>query len=353
MIHKLFSAMFFLFLLIASISTQAQTAQIVFTHDGVVTTAHWSEDETRVLTASEDGYVRLWDTADDTPIWETDTGSPVIGLDWHPDETIVLTWTADGRILLLNSASGDVTVDSTGDLITGARWRSDGQEILFLSRERVYTSTLPVESDFAAGNLTIEHDSHVLTANWNNDETRILTLETNGIAHIWDSETGSELASIRLDEETLGVAWSAEESLIIAWGGNDLVQMYATDTGRGVRAFRHRTFVEGAIWNSDETRILSWGADDAAYLWDAATGDQIIALQHEDWVTGAIWNNDETRILSWSFNTLWLWADDGSLLQTFDHDALVNGAIWNNNETRILSWSWDGTARIWDVNGSP
>ncbi len=350
---RLFSAILIL-LLFAFFGVAQQTAVTVFTHDGVVTSAAWNSDETQLLTASEDGFVRLWDVTTGETIWQSDLSAPVGGALWNPDETLVLAWTTSGNTILLNTESGTQTAElpSNNDApVNGARWHSDGATILVWKENMVSAPTLRGADDFTSARFVLEHESTVLDARWNADETRVLTVELVGIAHVWDATDGTEITTVNLDDETLGVAWSTDLQYVIAWGGNNQVQLFNIETGRGMEAFNHRTFVEGAIWNNDETRIMSWGADDAARIWDAQTGDSIMALRHEDWVTGATWNTDETRILTWSFNTLWLWRADGQLIRTFDHDALVTGASWNSDQTKLLSWSWDGTARIWNIRG--
>ncbi len=345
-----------LVILMLVVATVAQD-QTLLPHGGIVTSAAWNQAETQILTASEDGRVRIWDAASGELVQELDHDAPVR---WIMDDTGVLSWTSDGTVTVWQD--GAVLRSTSGDSpIRGAIWR-EGAVLLWDDSGSVRLWTDDSTREF-------HHDVYVRDVAWR--DQRLMTLEMNGQAHIWDTASGEELRTMTFGDEVLGFAWSDDADRMLVWGGGGAVRLYDisgdneqlvetfahlsfvdgaawNNDKRLVETFAHLSFVDGAAWNNDETRILSWGADDTVRLWDAQTGDRLLSLLHQDWVTGAALSADETRILSWSFNTVWLWDATGTTpLATFTHDSLVTGAAWNADETQILSWSWDGTARVW------
>lgn len=321
-----------------------QATPLVLPHDDIVTSAQWDVTETRLLTTSEDGTIRLWDARTGEAIWQVNQQSAVRGAVW--DQARILAWTKGGEIVVLDAQTGsELQQLSLDGMISGARWISE-DEILVWYGQQVVSLTLDGETLFSA-----VHQTRVLQAM--PSDGHILTYELGGLAHIWDAQTGEELRQLRFNEETLGVAWRDDESGLISWGGDGAAVIWSIEDGQQlvIRSLDHtRTFVSGAAWNADQTRVVSWGADETARLWDADTGELLFSARHTDWVTGAALNKTEDKLLTWSFNTAYVWdIENRTLIFSVSHDNLVSGAVFNQDETQLLTWSWDGTARVWTV----
>ena len=160
----------------------------------------------------------------------------------------------------------------------------------------------------------LHHEDGVLGAQFNGDESRILTWSLDGTARLWDAATGTQIG----------------------------------------QPLHHEARVWGALFNGGERSILTWSEDRTARLWDAASGAQIgQPMYHEDDVLGARFNNDKNRILTWSLDgtaRLWDVATGTQIGQPLRHEASVWGALFSGGERRVLTWSSDGTARLWDVD---
>jgi WD40 repeat protein len=182
--------------------------------------ASWNADETRILSWSNDGTVKLWDVAallspdaDGTPLAILPHDDQVNGASWNADETRILSW--------------------GGDNYTGSVKLWDVAALLSPDADGAPLDILP-------------HDDGVLGASWNADETRILSWSEDNTAKLWDV---AALLSPDADGAPLAI-------------------------------LPHGSFVSGATWNADETRILSWGGDNytgSVKLWDVA------ALLSPDW----------------------------------------------------------------------
>lgn len=326
---------------------RAESAVMGLEHDAVVTWAGWSPDETYILTASEDGTVRLWDRASGELVRVYEHGSPVRGASWDRSGAGFVSWTDAGIIYLwsLEAAAPLVTLTNAGP-VRGVLLAPDDGSILSWGGEVAIVWSLEDDE-----RLRLEHRSAVRSAEWSDDHAHILTFAEAGTATVWDASTGERISEQAFGRDALGAAWTAAEDRVLAWTMSRGVQVWRPGAFAPSLTLPHRTFVDGAVWNADETRILSWSADDTAKVWDAQSGREILTLRHIDWVEGARFSQDETRILSWSYDSVFLWADDGAKLGEFRHDLLVTGAVWNQNEDYVLSWGWDGTARVWDVRG--
>ncbi|KAJ1445633.1 WD40-repeat-containing domain protein [Pelagophyceae sp. CCMP2097] len=125
-------------------------------HGGSVWCCAFSADDTRVVTASEDGTARLWDAT---------TGALQTTLQGH-----------------------------TGDVVRSCALSSDGTRFVTASMDG--TARL---CDAATGALltTLEGHTDVWSCAFSPDGTRVVTASWNKTAQLWDAETGALQATLR------------------------------------------------------------------------------------------------------------------------------------------------------------
>lgn len=332
--------------------SQSKPDFLTIRHTERVTYAQWSADSGRILTTSEDGTIRMSDSQTGSTLWERSEDNPIVGASWSTDELFIIAWSTDDMALLINAETGDVS-DRSNSQIQHAIWKSDSTAVLMYSAN-ILNTLLVEDGRFGDGLFALETPDSIVSAQWNADETHILTFHKSRNATIWDVATNDKIGTYRFPEGTTGIAWSANGDQFASWGQENVVALWdISPTGGMVQAgsFRHnRTFVIGAQWAMDDMQLLTWGADETARIWDVTNGTELISVYHTDWVTGARLNQDGTKLVTWSYQSAYVWdAQTGDLLYQAPHDNLVSGASLNADETRLLTWSWDGTARVWGV----
>jgi hypothetical protein len=137
-------------------------------HTGSVEHAAWSSDDTRIVTASRDGSVRVWDAA---------TGVELFSLYGHTDRVWHAAWSSDDTRIVTASDDGSAKV---WDAATGA-------ELFTLSG----------------------HTAGVVYAAWSSDDTRIVTASSDGSARIFivDVDALIEFACTRTDRNLTQEEW--------------------------------------------------------------------------------------------------------------------------------------------------
>ncbi len=332
--------------------SQNESSVLTITHTERVTTAQWSADSGRILTASEDGTIRMSDSETGDVVWEWSDVNPIVGASWSPDESLIIAWDTNDLTLLIDAETGGVS-DKNSFSVQHAIWNRDSTAVMIYNTNILNVITVR-EGRFGDGLFALETPDTLLSAQWNADERQILTFHESRHATIWDVASGNEISTYRFPEETTGIAWSANADHFASWGQESIITLWdISATGRilSMRDFRHnRTFVIGAQWAMDDNQLLTWGADETARIWDVTSGTELIRVYHTDWVTGAQLNDDGTLLVTWAYQFAYVWnAQTGDLIDQVAHDNLVSGATLNADETRLLTWSWDGTARVWDV----
>jgi WD40 repeat protein len=322
--------------------------------------AVWNTDESRVLTASEDGTARVWSTEREAELF-TLFGHTAV---WNNDGSRILTASNDGTARVWDAETGKELLTLSGHTkpVDQAVWSADESRILTTRCDRRSDDYSCVQGtagvwDAETGEelLTLSgHTAYISQAVWKADGSRILTASWDGTARMWDAHTGEELLTLIHGGWVNQAVWNADESRILtAASWDNTARVWDAQTGEELLTLSgHTLFVHQATWNADESRILTASNDGTARVWDAKTGEELLSLSIQEGVGQAVWNADESRILTvGTDHIVRIWdAETGEeLLALSGHTDYINRAAWNANESRILTASEDGTARVWEA----
>jgi len=291
----------------------------LWSHEWPVNGAMWNQDESIVLTWSDDDWVaKLWDGISGELLHTLSHDSKVVGAVWNQDGSQILTWSGDGLVTLWDGKSGEMlqilSYDGEGvAYFEGAKWNQDESQILI----------------------------------WGILNSDLDQFDQMGMLGVWDKASGELIQTFYQEEYFDWAVWNQDSSQILTWGnaydGNGAVKLWDRTSGELFQTLPHEGYIQGASWSQDDNQILTWSGDMTAKLWDRASGRLLQTLSHDGAVYGASWSQDGNQILTWSADgTVKLWdKTSGELLQTLSHTSDVYGAIWNQDESQILTWSED------------
>lgn len=330
-------------------------------HDGNVVSAAWSPDGKRIVTASTDKAVRVWNA--------DGTGTPIT-IDTC-DAPTSATWSPDGkRLLFVDGTTAriwspdcvGVPVDLAQPSANDAEWSPDGKRIVAVSGTDVVAR---VWNDDGTGTpLALKHgDNGIRFVAWSPDSRRLLTLTNNNgsNASIWDIDEGGGTpvaAEIMVPYGGIeSAAWSPDGKRIVAITSNTNLWVVNRDgTGSALNLDGHGAAVQSVAWSPDGKRIVTASRDDTARIWDASGKESPVVLGgHGDDVMFAAWSPDGKRVVTASHDKLArIWnADSRSTPITLEgHELGVTSAAWSPSGDRVLTVSQDQTVRVWSAAGS-
>ncbi|MCX6878948.1 MAG: protein kinase, partial [Verrucomicrobia bacterium] len=198
-------------------------------HEGAVTSASFSPDGTRVVTASADKTARVWDAANGKPVGEPmrhEAG--VFRASFSPDGTRVLTASDDKTARVWDAASGKPLGEP------------------------------------------MRHDASVISASFSTDGTRVVTASDGifqanrcGMARVWDAANGKPLGEpMRHEGPFVSVRFSPDGSWVVTASADKTARVWDTAIGKPVgEPMRHEDRVHSASFSPDGTRVITASAD--------------------------------------------------------------------------------------------
>ena len=327
-------------------------------HSGWVNSAEFNGDGTMVVSASNDGTVKLWDVTTGELLHSLEAhSSRVTSAEFNGDGTMVVWASLDGIVKLWDATTGELlhSLEAHSGGVISAKFNRDGTRVVSASSD----GTVKLW-DATTGELlhSLEaHSGEVWTAEFNGDGTKVVSASNDRTVKLWDATTGELLQSL---EAHLGwwvesAEFNGDSTMVVSASGDGTVKLWDVETGELLHALEaHSKWVTSAAFNGDGTMVVSASGDGTVKLWDVETGELLHSLEaHSGGVTSAEFNGDGTRVVSASDDgTVKLWdVGTGELLHSLEaHSSRVYSAEFNGDGTSVVSASGDGTVKLWDVS---
>lgn len=294
-------------------------------HDGVVNGAAFSRDDTRVLTWGDDGFAKIWSSADGSQLGSLSMGAEVLGALFSPDESRIVTWGG-------SDAHG---VAQLWDARTGA-----------------------------ALSPPLEHELRVDGALFNADGSQLLTwcgrqyvASESASARVWDGVTGKPLTPpLKHDGNVLGAQFAMDGKHVMTWGADRAIRLWFISE-RGESGFSkplmHSADLLDAYYTSDGNSIVSVTTDGALHFWDASTG--ILVSEHilnQQPIRGDSFTKDLRTVATWwrdGTARIWRRREGREFVATMRHPN-ARGFKLSRDGARLLTWDNAGGIRLWETS---
>ncbi len=195
----------------------------------------FSPDSKRVLTASGEKKVRIWDVESGEQVGSVlEQDEAVTGARFSPDGQLILVAEADGRVRLWETATGKRVGNALG------------------------------------------HARAVTHLQFSQDGRRILTASSDHTARVWDAETGQPItAPLRQEAPILQVAFSPDGSRVATGCTDGTVRVWDVGTSRlALPLLRQHQAVNLVAFSADGRRLAS-ASGNYVRVWDVATGEPL------------------------------------------------------------------------------
>jgi WD40 repeat protein len=334
----------------------------VFKLSGGVTSARFSPDGKRVVTASGIGAAQVWDAQSGQPLTGPmkPNGTDISAAQFSPDGERILTASPDRTWRVWDAQSGQSLTEPLTQPLTGtlrsAQFSLDGGRILTVP---LLGQTVEVFNTASGQPLGELKTSGVLSAQFSPDGKQIITVSPLAGARVWDAQSGQPLTE---PLKQIGLVWSAQLSpdgkRIVTASMDGTARVWDAQHGLPLTdPLKHDGGIVSAQFSPDGKRIVTGSMDGTARMWDAQSGLLLTGpLKHSGFLTSAQFSPDGKRILTVSGDSLYLWVTVGgqALAESFETDAYSQFSPDGKRLLTALFVKAELTARVWDVqSGHP
>ena len=283
-------------------------------HRSVVNACAFSLNGKQILSGSNDGVLKLWDTY---------TGIEIMTLSAHKNGVTACAFSPDNKLLV--SGSSDNTIKL---------WSSDcGRLITTLNG----------------------HNSQICSCSFSPDSKRIVSGSYDGILKIWDIATGKEIFTLTGHNNMVETcSFSPDGKLIVSGGFDKTVKLWNAEIGSILHTNNgHGNSVCSCAFSHNSKRIVSGSLDSTLKIWDVQKGKNAYELKaHENTIRSINFSMDNKQIVSGGDDgTIKIWdADIGEEICTF-HGARsgVSGCSFSPDGKTVVSVCKDKIITIWEI----
>ncbi|WP_242890808.1 NB-ARC domain-containing protein [Actinomadura litoris] len=334
----------------------SQLEQVISGHASPVIAVAFNFDGTRVLTASRDGAVRVWEIATGREL-HTPTGhtSGLRAEALNADGTRALTGDFDGTTRIWETATGRELHTLTGDTggLRAVALNADGTRALTVAFDGT-TRTWETATGREPHTLT-GHTSGLRAVALNADGTRALTVAFDGTTRIWETATGRKIHTLTGHTGAVNaVAFNTDGTRALTGHHDGTTRVWdltqSAQQGSSVESFGSDPVI---TISADGARALTGRHDGTVLVWEVATGRELHTLpRHTRGVSAVAFDADGTRALTGDFDgttRIWETATGRKLHTLTGNTGAVYSAAFNTDGTRALTGHHDGTTRIWET----
>jgi len=254
----------------------------VFTgHEDRVNDVAFAPDGDTVVTASDDGTVRRYNTTTGELIRVYTGTGKITAVAFAPDGLQLVWAQSDGDLVLAEVASGAVVRTFTGHnaMVNDVAFSPDGTQILSGSNDR--RALL-----WSIADGTVLRDlQHTLGINAvvfsPSDPTMVATGSEDGVIKIWNTTSGAELLSLVGHSGPVNdLAFSSDGTALLSAGDDDTAKAWNPFLGTLLSTYSgHDDDVVSVAISPDATTVITGSADGTARVWDSASAKTLETVQ--------------------------------------------------------------------------
>ncbi|HSJ59223.1 MAG TPA: WD40 repeat domain-containing protein, partial [Anaerolineae bacterium] len=350
-------------------------------HQHGISRLAFNADDTRLITASYDGTVRLWDL---TPAHELFARPAHGGMVWDvaysPDGTLLATAGIDGSAILWEAGSGHPVHVLAGhtDVVHGVAFSPDGQLVATTSADQSVIlwqaatgqklRTLIGHGDDKPGGIPLARG--VMAAAFSpacleatgvaSQPCPLATVGMDGKLIVWDSQTGETLFDY---QDAVGglksVAFSPDGKLLAIGSTGEPENPIGTATILEVASGDilstmpgHAGWVWDLAFSPDGQRLATVDYRGVGRVWDVHTGETLVMLTGPPSGFSVAFCSTGDRLATGSGDgtiTLWDAATGLPLLSLSGHEAPVGALACSPGGDYVATAGFDGTTRVFVV----
>ncbi len=293
-------------------------------HTADLTSAAFSPDGDRIVTASYDTSARIWNWRSivaNTTVTIADSTNGLTSAVFSPDGRYVATSGQDTQVHIAAAGTGAAAIDKP----------------LRANSEPVYSVAFSPDGQF------------------------VVTASRDSTARVWDWRAKALVAELRGHKDLINsVAFSADSQFVVTASRDKTARVWSWDTTTRTYApvtilSGHSAGVYSAAFSQDGEYILTASQDGTARIWPRSGGKPLQILRENDTsppLYSAAFSPDGAHVATASIDgtaQIWEWRTGKQVSKLVGHTARIWTVSFSPDGKHVVTASADGTARVWDA----
>ncbi|ETO11718.1 WD repeat-containing protein [Reticulomyxa filosa] len=271
-------------------------------HDDTVSSVGFSADGRKIVSASYDNTIRIWEVASgkQLQIFRGHT-SRVFASRFSPDRHTVVSCAGDGTIRLWDVNTGNEVMKFKDlDKIWDVNFSPDGKYVvsgLQDSTVRLFDVHSGIEMKLLLG-----HSKDVVSTQFSPDGKMIVSSSNDKTVGVWNVESGEILKQFKGYDRIIRVNFSPDGQFIISGSLGNIIRIWNAKTEKEHKILKgHSNHVNDVKYFPDGRTIVSCSSDNTIRLWNVESGQKIQMLEgHSDCVKSVDVSQNGDTIVSGS-----------------------------------------------------
>ena len=336
-------------------------------HEADVIVVKYSPDGQKILTASTDGNVKLWNpkgklikTIEHKERLRnasfSHNGSKIITVG---DKNLVKMWDGNGNFIkdLVGHGQEYIQWDSVNSIAfspddeTIVTVSSDNKVIMWDGQGNIIKELWDHHNIVTFTTFSPDGKHFVTCGGWEDSSTKIYRLD----GQLVDSLEMDEGLSMKEHGWQCGItsaAFSPDSQLLVTTSRDHTVKMWNIN-GEHIKTLKHESDVNLVVFSPDGKFFATGSYDRTAIIWDREGNKYQVLKGHEDSVTALAFSRTSGQIATGSADsTAKLWdVEKGTLLSVYEaHNSTINSLTFSPCGGYLVTASTDRTAKIWKVD---
>ncbi|KAH8810431.1 hypothetical protein DL96DRAFT_540356 [Flagelloscypha sp. PMI_526] len=310
----------------------------------------------QVVSGSDDGTVRIWNTESGQQLSQSDGHEDSVNsVAFSPDGKQVVSASSDGTIRIWSAESGEQLFELArhNNPLTSAAFSPNGQHVVWgcsCGCVRIWNAESGKEL------LMVErHYLPVRSVSFSHDSRHIASGSDDMTVRIWNIESGKQLHMLNAEFGSVhSVAFSPDGKKIASAHQNEVVQIWSLESGEGLRElYGSEHWINSVSFSPDGVLVVGASHDRSVQIWRIESGEQLLQLNgHEHFVHSVAFSSDGKQIVSGSEDgTVRIWNVESieQVNEANGHDDLITSVAFSPDGKQVASGSWDGSMRVWSA----